>query len=114
MISKRRQIPKNLADQLVEEADLLLILAERHLLTRRGKNYQGDCPFCRLPNFLVSEEKRFYHCFDCKKSGTALTYLMEAQNMELVDAIEFLSMMQGVDAYNELPQLNETGRNRHD
>ena len=99
---------------MVEEADLLLILAERHLLTRRGKNYQGDCPFCRLPNFLVSEEKKFYHCFDCKKSGTALTYLTEAQNMELVEAIEFLALMQGVDAYNESTCLNEIGEKKYD
>ncbi len=93
----RRPISRDLAEQIVESADILMVIAERQVLRSMGKNYLGKCPFCGRRDFAVSEEKNFYHCFACEKSGSSLTYLIEVAGMTFVEAVEQLGRMQGVD-----------------
>ena len=93
----RRPISRDLAEQILENADILLVIAERQVLRSIGKNYLGKCPFCDRQDFTVSEEKNFYHCFACNKSGSSLTYLIEVEGMVFVEAVEQLGRMQGID-----------------
>ena len=51
----------------------------------------------RFSNGAVSEEKNFYHCFACEKSGSSPAYLIEVAGMTFVEAVEQLGRMQGVD-----------------
>ena len=95
-----RPISRDLAEQIVENADILMVIAERQVLRSMGKNYLGKCPFCGRRDFAVSEEKNFYHCFACEKSGSSLTYLIEVAGMTFVEAVEHLGCMQGIDFGN--------------
>ena len=52
------------------------IVAKRVMLTRRGHEHSGLCPFHseKTPSFTVSEEKGFYHCFGCGAHGDAIGF----------------------------------------
>ena len=77
-------------------------------LKKTGKNYSGLCPFHdeKTPSFSVSPDKQFYHCFGCKESGTALTFVMNFERLEFVEAVEMLAQSLGL----EVPR--EQGRHR--
>ncbi len=55
----------------------------------------GLCPFPdhseKSPSFSVSENKQVYHCFGCKKSGNAYTFLQNYSGLSFTDAVEFLA-----------------------
>ena len=93
----RRPISRDLAEQIVDSADILMVIAERQVLRSIGKNYLGKCPFCGRREFAVSEEKNFYHCFACEKSGSSLTYLIEVAGMTFYEGVEHLGRMQGIN-----------------
>ena len=89
-------IPEELVEELCKEADLSLLVAERQRLMHNGNNLVGRCRFCGVKGFTINERKRFYHCFSCGRSGTALTYLVEADDLSFSDAVKLLARMQGV------------------
>jgi len=62
-------------------------------LKRRGANYLACCPFHneKTPSFTVSPSKGFYYCFGCKKGGSAVTFLMDHENLSYVDALKYLA-----------------------
>ena len=78
-------------------------------LKKTGKNYSGLCPFHdeKTPSFSVSPEKQFYHCFGCQESGTALTFIMNFDRLEFVEAVEALAGQLGLEVPRE-----QTGRTR--
>ena len=61
-------------------------------LKRTGAEYQARCPFHneKSPSFTVSPLKGFYHCFGCGAHGDAITWLIEFERMEFVDACRLL------------------------
>ena len=75
-------------------------------LIRRGREYVGLCPFHneKTPSFSVIEDKKFYHCFGCGKSGRAIDWLTEKRGLSFKEGLDFLSQLSGVP----LPQLRKT------
>jgi len=59
----------------------------------------GICPFHdeKTPSFSVSEEKGLYHCFSCKASGNALTFLKDYHHLSTEDALKRLSLETGIE-----------------
>lgn len=51
------------------------------------------CPFHdeRTPSFKVSKSKGIYKCFGCGKQGDAISFLMDYNNMNYIDAIKWLA-----------------------
>ena len=96
-------IPQNFINDLIESADIVEIIGSRLELKKAGRNFQGLCPFHneKTPSFSVSPEKQFFHCFGCKESGTALTFLMKYENLDFVEAIEELAKHLGRDVPRE-------------
>ena len=62
-------------------------------LRRRGANYVACCPFHneKTPSFYVSPAKGIYKCFGCGKSGTAVGFVMEHENLSYVEALKYLA-----------------------
>ena len=63
------------------------------------------------PSFTVSQDKQFYHCFGCGAHGNAISFVMEYEKLEFVDAIEELAGMLNLDvprenANNQGPQVS--------
>ena len=93
------RIPQSFINDLLARLDIVDVIDARITLKKAGKNYQALCPFHneKTPSFSVSPDKQFYHCFGCGVSGTALTFLMEHDRLEFVEAVETLAHLVGVE-----------------
>ncbi|MGB0937436.1 MAG: DNA primase [Colwellia sp.] len=97
------RISKQFIDDLLARADIVELVQSRMSLKKAGKNYQACCPFHseKSPSFTVSQDKQFYHCFGCGEHGNAVSFLMEFDRLEFVDAIEELASHCGMEVVRE-------------
>src|SRR6056297_2863706 len=107
------RIPQSFINDLLTRVDIVDVIDARLTLKKAGKNYQALCPFHneKTPSFSVAPDKQFYHCFGCGASGTALTFLMEFDRLEFVEAVETLARLVGVEVPREglsRPQKDHT------
>lgn len=102
------RIPKSFIDDVIERTDIVDLIDTRVPLKKAGKNYQACCPFHneKSPSFSVSPDKQFYHCFGCGAHGNAISFLMEYDQFEFVEAIEELARMHAL----EIPREDNKGR----
>ncbi len=85
-------------DEVLKKTNILELINDVTALEKRGKNHLGLCPFHeeKTPSFSVSEEKQVYHCFSCKASGNALTFVKETKGLSHSDALKFLAQRLGL------------------
>lgn len=98
-------IPRTFIDDLLAKTDIVELINARVKLKKAGRDYQACCPFHheKTPSFTVSQKKQFYHCFGCGAHGNAISFLMEYDKLEFVEAIEELAGMLGL----EIPRENK-------
>ena len=98
------RIPKNFIDDLISRTDIVDVIDSRLKLKKKGKSYRARCPFHNGNNdstFSVSPDQQFYHCFNCGVSGNVLSFLMEYDGIEFVDAVEVLAESLSIDIPRE-------------
>ncbi len=97
------RIPQSFIDELLSRTDIVEVIDSRVPLKKAGREYKACCPFHgeKTPSFTVSQVKQFYHCFGCGEHGTAITFLMDYEHMEFVEAIEELAHRAGLDVPRE-------------
>ncbi|MBO1254466.1 DNA primase [Alteromonas sp. 5E99-2] len=97
------RIPRDFIDDLIARSDVVEVIDSRVKLKKAGKNYQACCPFHdeKSPSFTVSQEKQFYHCFGCGAHGNAISFLMEYDRLEFVEAVEELASILGLEVPRE-------------
>ena len=93
------RIPQEFIDDLINRTDIVDVVDSRVALKKRGKEHIACCPFHneKSPSFTVSQNKQFYHCFGCGAHGTALSFIMEYERLDFVDAIEVLAAEYHID-----------------
>ena len=98
-------IPPEFIDQLLSRIDIVDVIESRVPLKKAGREFQACCPFHteKTPSFTVSPQKQFYHCFGCGAHGTAISFLMDYDQMGFVEAIEELAKQAGM----EVPRSEE-------
>ncbi|MEE4361951.1 MAG: DNA primase [Pseudomonadales bacterium] len=106
------RIPQDFINDLLEKVDVSEIVGARVELKRAGREYKGLCPFHgeKTPSFHVVPEKGFYHCFGCGAHGTALTFLLEHDRLEFVQAVETLAAAAGVEVPREQTNVRRDDR----
>jgi DNA primase len=97
------KIPRDFIDDLLSRTDVVEVVDSRVKLKKAGKNYQACCPFHneKTPSFTVSQDKQFYHCFGCGAHGNAISFIMEFDRLEFVEAIEELARYHGLEVPRE-------------
>lgn len=97
------KIPQHFIDEVLSRTDIVDVIDARVTLKKRGNSHVACCPFHneKTPSFNVSQQKQFYHCFGCGQSGSAISFLMEYENMHFVDAIELLAENLGLEVPRE-------------
>ncbi|MEM7196969.1 MAG: DNA primase [Pseudomonadota bacterium] len=92
-------------DRLHDRIVLSDIVRRKVALTRRGTEHIGLCPFHseKTPSFHVVDDKGFYHCFGCQAHGDAISFLMETEGLEFMDAVRQLADEAGL----ELPERTQ-------
>jgi len=93
------RIPDAFIDDLLARTDIVEVVGTRVPLKRQGKEYSARCPFHdeRSPSFTVSQTKQFYHCFGCGAHGTAISFLMNYDRLEFLDAVDELAKRAGME-----------------
>ncbi|WP_411833640.1 DNA primase [Pseudoxanthomonas mexicana] len=108
------RIPDAFIDELLARTDIVEVVGARVPLKRQGKEYSACCPFHdeRSPSFTVSPVKQFYHCFGCGAHGTALSFLMNYDRLEFLDAVEELARRNGMEVPKETQRRNQDDDSR--
>ena len=93
------RIPRAFIDDLLNRIDIVEVIDSRVPLKKKGKDFWACCPFHneKTSSFSVSQNKQFYHCFGCQQNGNAISFLMDYDHMEYVEAVESLAAMLGLD-----------------
>ena len=77
----------------IAAADMVEVVSARTALRKAGGRYVGRCPFHdeRTPSFSVNAPDKLYYCFGCGKGGDVVSFVRETENLDFVEAIEFLA-----------------------
>jgi len=64
-------------------------------------HWRGDCPWCdedgELCQSLYVYPQNLYHCFACGAHGDAISFLMWAENLRFMQAVEWLAKEHGLE-----------------
>ncbi|GGC91971.1 DNA primase [Thalassobacillus devorans] len=102
-------IPEETIDEIRKSNDIVDVVGEYVQLKKQGRNYFGLCPFHgeNTPSFSVSPDKQIFHCFGCGKGGNAITFLMELEGYEFLQAVKHLADKVGYQLPEELSHNQE-------
>src|SRR5712671_1313224 len=106
--------PPGFLDELRARVPLGSLVGRRVKLIRRGRELGGLCPFHheKTPSFYGVEDKGFFHCFGCGAHGDAIGYLMRAENLDFIEAIERLAAEAGLAVPQQTPQERERAQHQ--
>ena len=92
-------IPRQTVEQILDAAKIEGVVGDFVTLKRRGANLVACCPFHneKTPSFYVSPAKGIFKCFGCGKSGTAVGFIMEHENLTYSEALKYLAKKYGIE-----------------
>ena len=101
--------PPGFLDELRSRISLSGLIGRSVKLVRRGREYAGLCPFHheKTASFYVVDDKSFFHCFGCGAHGDAIGFVMRADNLDFIAAIEKLAGEAGLAIPHPTPQERE-------
>jgi DNA primase len=110
------RIPRRFIDDLLVRVDIVDLIDAHLPLKKTGANFVARCPFHteKTPSFSVNRDKQFYYCFGCGASGNAITFLMEFNRLDFVEAVEDLAAFVGVDVPKESPSTRSSAQKKDD
>jgi len=79
--------------EAVDAADMVEVVQARTQLRRSGARWTGLCPFHdeKTPSFSVNPADKFFYCFGCGKGGDVITFVRETEQLDFVQAVEWLA-----------------------
>jgi DNA primase len=91
-------IKKAFAEDLLDKVDILDIVSDYTEVKKKGTHFFGLSPFQKekTPSFWVDKVKQRFYCKSSDKSGNAITFLMEADNLSYPEAIETMAKKYGI------------------
>jgi DNA primase len=86
-------------DELRARITLSTLVMRSVKLTRAGREWKGCCPFHdeKTPSFYVNDQKQFYHCFGCGAHGDAISWMVDQQGLQFMDAVKELAASAGME-----------------
>ena len=103
-------LPPAFLDELRARTPMAALVGRRVKLARSGKSWKGCCPFHneKSPSFHVYDDG--YHCFGCGAHGDAISFVMNTQGANFVDAVEALAGEAGLEVPKASPAVIEAER----
>lgn len=76
-------------EEVQQRVDIVDVISEHIVLSKRGKDYLGLCPFHneKTPSFSVSHNKQVYYCFGCGAGGNTYKFLMEIGKQSFAEVV---------------------------
>ncbi len=110
-------IPQETVNKILDAAQIVDVVGDFVTLKRRGANHIACCPFHneKTPSFSVSASKGIFKCFGCGKSGTAVGFVMEHENMSYTEALKYLAKKYHIEVVEKEETAEEIAqRQRHE
>ncbi len=110
-------IPQDTVNKILDAAQIVDVVGDFVTLKRRGANYIACCPFHneKTPSFSVSASKGIFKCFGCGKSGTAVGFVMEHENMSYSEALKYLAKKYHIEVVEKEESAEDIAqRQRHE
>lgn len=105
-------IPQDTVAKILDTAQIVDVVEDFVSLKRRGANYVACCPFHneKTPSFYVSPSKGIFKCFGCGKSGTAVGFVMEHDNLSYSEALKYLAKKYGIEVVEKEESAEDIAR----
>ena len=89
---------KEMISEIKNSVNIVDVIGETVALTKAGRNFLGLCPFHgeKTPSFNVVEDKQFYHCFGCGKSGDVFKFIEDYRGVSFMDAVQIVADRAGI------------------
>jgi DNA primase len=90
--------PRDFADQVRSQADIVRIIGDYVTLKKRGTNYTALCPFHRekTPSFAVHPAKQIFKCFGCSLGGDVFKFVMQMEGGSWWEAVKTVAEKSGI------------------
>ncbi|MEW5693611.1 MAG: DNA primase [Candidatus Hydrogenedentota bacterium] len=108
------RIDRELIDDIRDKTDIVDVISRYISLQRSGKNFKALCPFHheKTPSFIISPERKIFHCFGCGKGGNVFHFLMAFEKISFIDAVKRLANEAGVFISDTDYTLSEKDKKR--
>lgn len=91
-------VDKQLISEIKNSVNIVDVIGEVVQLTKAGRNFLGLCPFHgeKTPSFNVVEDKQFYHCFGCGRSGDVFKFIEDYRGVSFMEAVQIIGEQAGI------------------
>lgn len=91
-------ISEEIVKKIRSSNNIVDVIGKYISLNQKGKNYFGICPFHddHSPSMSVSLEKQIYTCFSCGATGNVITFVMNYEKVNYVEALKILGENVGI------------------
>ncbi|MCL2400224.1 MAG: DNA primase [Defluviitaleaceae bacterium] len=85
--------PQEVIEEVRAGNDIVDVVGGYVTLRNKGGKFFGLCPFHneKTPSFSVSNDMQMYYCFGCGAGGNVISFIMQLENYDFVDALKFLA-----------------------
>ena len=96
-----------ISDAIIQEIknriDIVEVISDFVTLKKVGSNYRALSPFTneKTPSFYVSPSKEIFKCFSSGKGGDAITFVMEVEGINYIEALKYLAGKYGIEVEEE-------------
>ena len=98
-------LDKQFIEQLKSKNDIVDVISSYAQLEKRGGSYWARCPLPghmeKTPSFCINPVGQFFKCFGCGRGGDVITFIMEVESLNYIEAIRYLADRAGM----EMPQI---------
>ena len=90
--------PQEILEEVRLRNDIVEVIKGYLPLKKKGSSYFGLCPFHNenTPSFSVSADKQLYYCFGCGAAGNVISFIMQMENCDFVEAVQKLADRAGI------------------
>ncbi len=83
---------RRIVEEVRDRHNISDVVGRKTKLKRAGNEMVGLCVFHkeRSPSLRVDDAKGLYYCFGCGKSGDAIRFIQETENLSFMDALRVL------------------------
>ncbi|EIQ81699.1 DNA primase [Streptococcus canis FSL Z3-227] len=106
-------IDKEMISQVKNSVNIVDVIGEVVQLSRTGRHYLGLCPFHKekTPSFNVVEDRQFFHCFGCGKSGDVFKFIEEYRQVPFLESVQIIADKAGMSL--DIPPSQAAVANQH-
>jgi DNA primase len=91
-----------ISDETIQEIksqiDIVDVIGDFVNLKKSGSSYKALSPFTseKTPSFFVSPAKEIYKCFSSGKGGDAISFIMDIEGVNYIEALLYLAKKYGI------------------